>query len=256
MVRMISWNVNGIRAVLKKNFMEFMNAAAPDILCLQETRGYPDNIDELLPTYHKFWNHAEKKGYSGTAIFVKKSRKKALQIQQEFFDMGLPEYDQEGRITYVEFPDYYVLTVYTPNAGEGLKRHVFRQAWDQEFIKFVSLLNKKKPVILCGDLNVAHTEIDLANPRSNRKNAGFTDEERAGFTRLLEAGFLDTFRMFNKDGGHYSWWSYRFNARKNNKGWRIDYFCVPADFSRKIKSAGILNAIYGSDHCPVELVLK
>ena len=256
MIKLVSWNVNGIRAVLKKNFMEFVDEVDPDILCLQETRGQPDNMQEFLPNYHQYWNHAQKKGYSGSSIYVRKSKKKQLQVNSHFYGMNMDEHDQEGRITGIKLEDHYLLSVYTPNSGNALKRLAYRQKWDQDFLKFATKLNNKKPLIICGDLNVAHKEIDLTNPKTNRKNAGFTDEERLGMSNILENGFLDSFRMFNADGGHYTWWSYRMNARARIIGWRIDYFLVSRELEKKIKSASILKDVYGSDHCPVQIILK
>lgn len=256
MIKLISWNVNGIRAAIKKNFHEFVSIAKPDVLCLQETRGQPDDIDQFLPDYHQFWNHAQKKGYSGTSIYVKKSRKKQLQIVSNFCGMNIKKHDTEGRITGVEFESFFLITVYTPNSGNELKRHDYRQQWDKDFLKFLIKLEKKKPVVFCGDLNVAHTELDLANPKTNRKNAGFTDEERAGFTAMIEKGFIDSFRLFHDGNGHYTWWSYRFNARKRNIGWRIDYFLLSNVLKGSVKSASILADVHGSDHCPVQLIIK
>ncbi|MCB1174659.1 MAG: exodeoxyribonuclease III [Leptospiraceae bacterium] len=255
-MKLVSWNVNGIRACLKKGFLDFVAAEDADIICLQETRGQPDELDSFLPQYHQFWNHAQKKGYSGTAIFVKKSRKKDLQIVNHGFGMDQAQHDQEGRITLVELPRFSLLSTYTPNSGNELKRLDYRQDWDQAYRAYCQQLNQKKPLIFCGDLNVAHTEIDLTNPKTNRRNAGFTDEERDGFSRLLDAGFVDSFRLFEKEGGHYTWWSYRANARARNIGWRIDYFCVSRQFTDQIKAAGILPAVMGSDHCPVSLTIK
>lgn len=264
-MKLLSWNVNGIRAVLKKGFVDFVKAARPDVLCLQETRGYAPEIDDLLPGYDMYWSHAEKKGYSGTAIFSKnagaklKAKKPAkFPVLGVSYGIGRKEFDDEGRVTTAEYADFYLVNVYTPNAGEGLKRLEYRQAWDVAFLKFMKKLEKMKPVIVCGDLNVAHTEIDLKNPKSNaNKSAGFTDQEREGMTRIIKAGFIDSFRHFHPgEEGHYSWWSYRMGARARNVGWRIDYFCVSEKLGPRLKKAMILKDQMGSDHCPVGIVLK
>lgn len=246
-MKLLSWNVNGIRSALGKGFLDFVAAEAPDILCLQETRGYPPNIAELLPDYQTHWNHAEKKGYSGVAFFFKQG----VAPRSVGLGIGKAEHDREGRVIYAEFDDYFLLNVYTPNAGDDLKRLEYRMAWDAEFLKFLKKLEKKKPVLFCGDLNVAHEEIDLARPKENKKSAGFTDEERAGFSKLVKAGFVDTFRMFNQEPGHYSWWSFRANSRARNVGWRIDYFLASEALRPRVKRAFILPQILGSDHCPV-----
>ncbi|MCB1321117.1 MAG: exodeoxyribonuclease III [Leptospiraceae bacterium] len=248
------WNVNGIRADLKKGFLDFLRAENPDVLCLQETRGQPENdiLERELPEYEIIWNLAQKKGYSGTALFLKKG------LSYDRVQRGLKQSapDEEGRVLYVEFPDFYLLTVYTPNSGEELKRLDYRMQWDKDFKALLNRLNKKKPVIFCGDLNVAHQEIDIARPDANRKNAGFTDEERRGFSNILAAGFVDTFREFNTEPGQYTWWSYRFNARAKNIGWRLDYFCVSRSLRARLKNAFILSDVTGSDHCPVGIELQ
>ncbi len=246
-MKLVSWNVNGIRSVLGKGFLEFVAAEAPDVLCLQETRGYPPNIGELLPNYQTHWNHAEKKGYSGVAFFIKQG----LAPRSVTLGMGKAEHDREGRVIYADFDDFYLLNVYTPNAGDDLRRLEYRMQWDVEFLKFLKKLEKKKPVLFCGDLNVAHEEIDLARPRENRKSAGFTDEERGGFSKYVKAGFVDTFRIFNQEPGHYSWWSFRANSRARNVGWRIDYFLASTALRPRVKRAFILPQVMGSDHCPV-----
>ncbi len=249
-MKFISWNVNGLRACVTKGFPEFFNAIDADFFCLQETKLQAGQIDLPLPGYHQFWNYAQKKGYSGTAIFAKEA---PLCVT---YGVGVEELDTEGRLITLEYPDFYLITCYTPNAQQGLARIDHRLKWDEAFRNYLSELDRKKPVIACGDLNVAHREIDLKNPASNRGNAGFSDEERESFGKLLEAGFTDTFRHLNPDAtGIYSWWSYRFNARKNNAGWRIDYFIVSNRIADKITAAPIHTDIYGSDHCPVELEL-
>ncbi|MFW7379715.1 MAG: exodeoxyribonuclease III [Oligoflexus sp.] len=247
--RLVSWNVNGIRAILKKGFLEFVDQCDPDILCLQETKAHPEQVDLALMQYpYHYWNSAEKKGYSGTAIF---SKKKPLTVQN---GLGVEKHDKEGRVISLEFEKLYLVTVYTPNAQNELRRLDYRTTeWDIDFLEYVKELEKKKPVIFCGDLNVAHQEIDLANPKTNVGNPGFTLEERASFDRIVAAGFIDTFRHFNKSPGHYSWWSYRTRARERNVGWRIDYFCASKSLAEYLKRAEILNDIHGSDHCPVLL---
>jgi exodeoxyribonuclease-3 len=250
-MKIISWNVNGIRAVMTKGFPDFVKKYNPDILCLQETKAHPDQVDELLHDYeHHFWNSADKKGYSGTAIF---SKIKPLNVS---YGGGIDVGDSEGRIVTAEFDEFFLVNVYTPNAKRGLARLDYRQEWDKLFYAYLKELEKSKPVITCGDLNVAHTEIDLARPKNNTKNAGFTQEERSGFQRYLDGGFLDTFRMFNQDPENYTWWSYMFNARAKNLGWRIDYFLASEKLKNNIISAEILNEVMGSDHCPVTLNLK
>jgi len=219
-MKLISWNVNGIRAVLKKDFLKFVQKEKPDVLCLQEIKAHPDQVDSILEDYQQYWNDANKKGYAGTAIFTKK---KPLSVT---YDLGIKEHDKEGRVITIEFPKFYLVNVYTPNAQRELKRLKYRQKWNKDFLKYLKKLEKKKPVIFCGDLNVAHKEIDLANPKANKKNAGFTQEERDDFSKIIDSGFIDTFREFNKKPDQYTWWTYRFNARKKNIGWRIDYFHV------------------------------
>ena len=251
-MKMLSWNVNGIRAALGKGLAEFFAAEAPDILCLQETKAQREQVDMdwLDSDYHQFWNSAEKKGYSGTAIF---SKRKPI---SESYGMGKKKFDDEGRVITLEFRSYYVVTVYTPNSQNELRRLDYRIHWDRAFLKHVRDLEKHKPVIFCGDLNVAHQEIDLARPKQNRKNPGFTDEERAGFDKIVAAGFIDTFREFDQRPDKYSWWSYRAGARGKNVGWRIDYWCVSAILRKRLKSANILSDVMGSDHCPVGLELE
>ena len=250
-MKLISWNVNGIRACVGKNFMEFFNEVDADIFCLQETKLQENQIDLQLEGYYQYWNYAKKKGYSGTAIFTKKEPLNVI------YGMGIEEHDQEGRLITLEFEDFYMVTVYTPNSQSELKRLNYRMKWEDDFKKYLKELDKKKPVIVCGDLNVAHKEIDLKNPKTNRKNAGFTDEERNKFTELLNAGFIDTFRYFYPtEENIYSWWSYRFKAREKNAGWRIDYFCVSEKMKDRLESAKIHTEGLGSDHCPVELIIK
>ena len=250
-MKLISWNVNGIRACVGKNFMEFFNEVDADIFCLQETKLQENQIDLQLEGYYQYWNYAKKKGYSGTSIFTKKEPLNVI------YGMGIEEHDQEGRLITLEFEDFYMVTVYTPNSQSELKRLNYRMKWEDDFKKYLKELDKKKPVVVCGDLNVAHKEIDLKNPKTNRKNAGFTDEERNKFTELLNAGFIDTFRYFYPtEENIYSWWSYRFKAREKNAGWRIDYFCASKDLENNLVSADIHTQILGSDHCPIELVVK
>lgn len=251
MTKMISWNVNGLRAIYKKGFVDIFNEINADIFCIQETKLQEGQIDLSFPGYEMYWNYAEKKGYSGTAIFTKI---KPILVTK---GIGIEEHDKEGRVITLEFEDYYLVTVYTPNSQTELKRLDYRMKWEIDFKAYIKELEKKKPVVICGDLNVAHKEIDLKNPKTNRKNAGFTDEERKKFTELLNDGFIDTFRYFYpNEEGKYSWWSYRFSAREKNAGWRIDYFLVSEALKDKLKSANILSDIMGSDHCPVELILK
>ena len=250
-MKLISWNVTGIRACVGKNFMEFFNEVDADIFCLQETKLQENQIDLQLEGYYQYWNYAKKKGYSGTSIFTKKEPLNVI------YGMGIEEHDQEGRLITLEFEDFYMVTVYTPNSQSELKRLNYRMKWEDDFKKYLKELDKKKPVIVCGDLNVAHKEIDLKNPKTNRKNAGFTDEERNKFTELLNAGFIDTFRYFYPtEENIYSWWSYRFKAREKNAGWRIDYFCVSEKMKDRLESAKIHTEVLGSDHCPVELIIK
>ena len=251
MTKLISWNVNGLRACVTKGFLDYFREADADVFCLQETKLQAGQIDLPLPGYHQYWNYAEKKGYSGTAMFTKEE---PLSVS---CGVGAEEHDKEGRVITAEFPDYYVVTCYTPNSQDGLARLPYRREWNAAFLAYLKGLEEKKPVVFCGDLNVAHREIDLKNPKTNRKNAGFTDEEREDFTTLLDAGFIDTFRYFYPDAeGIYSWWSYRFKAREKNAGWRIDYFCVSESLKDRLESASIHTEVYGSDHCPVEVVLK
>ena len=249
-MRFISWNVNGLRACLKKGFEDTFWGLDADFFCLQETKLQPDQIALDLPGYEQFWCSADKKGYSGTAIFA---RKVPLSVQ---YNLGIDEHDHEGRVITLEYEDFYLVCVYTPNAQDGLRRIDYRMAWDDAFRDHVCGLDRKKPVVICGDMNVAHNEIDLKNPGPNRGNAGFSDEERGKFTELLDAGFTDTFRALYPDAaGAYSWWSYRFNARANNAGWRIDYFLVSDRLREQIGKAYICPEIFGSDHCPVGLDL-
>lgn len=250
-MKFISWNVNGIRAAEKKGFLDFFKEVDADIFAIQETKCQEGQIELDLPGYEQFWNYAEKKGYSGTAIF---SKKKPLHVS---YGINIEEHDKEGRVITCEYEDFYFVVVYTPNSQTDLKRLEYRMTWEDAFREYLLNLNKSKPVVVCGDLNVAHKEIDLKNPKTNKKNAGFTDVERGKFTDLLESGFIDTFRYFYPDQEQiYSWWSYRFNARKNNSGWRIDYFCTTKDFEERLVDAKIHTEILGSDHCPVELVIK
>ncbi len=251
MKKLISWNVNGLRACLGKNFMEFFDYVDADIFCLQETKIQEGQVDWNKEGYYAYWNYAEKKGYSGTAIF---SKEKPLNVT---YGIGIEEHDKEGRVITLEFDNYYMVTVYTPNSQNGLARLEYRMKWEDDFRNYLLNLKKSKPVIVTGDMNVAHKEIDLKNPKTNRKNAGFTDEERQKMTELLEAGFIDTFRYFYPDTeGIYSWWSYRFKAREKNAGWRIDYFLVSDDLKDKLIDAHIHTEIMGSDHCPVELTVE
>lgn len=250
-MKFISWNVNGLRACVGKNFMEFFNEADADIFSIQETKLQEGQIDLDLPGYYQYWNYAEKKGYSGVAIFTK------IEPLSVSYGLGIEEHDKEGRVITLEFEDFYYVTCYTPNSQNELARLDYRMEWEDAFRNYISELDKKKPVILCGDLNVAHNEIDLKNPKTNRKNAGFSDEERAKFTGLLGAGFVDSFRYFYPDAeGIYSWWSYRFKAREKNAGWRIDYYVVSERFKERMVDAKIHTEIMGSDHCPVELDIK
>ncbi len=250
-MKLISWNVNGLRACVGKNFMEAFWSLDADIFCLQETKLQEGQISLELPGYFQYWNYAEKKGYSGTAVFTKKE---PLNVS---YGIGLEEHDQEGRVITLEFTDFYLVTVYTPNSQDGLARLGYRMRWEDDFLAYIKGLDQKKPVIYCGDLNVAHKEIDLKNPKTNRKNAGFTDEERAKLSHVLESGFIDTFRYFYPDTESvYSWWSYRFRAREKNAGWRIDYFIVSERLKDRLKDAKIHTDISGSDHCPVELVIQ
>lgn len=247
-MKLISWNVNGLRACMTKGFMDAFESLNADIFCLQETKLSEGQLALALPGYHQYWNYAEKKGYSGTAIFTKEEPLSAA------YGIGIPEHDHEGRVITLEYEKFYFVTVYTPNSQDGLKRLDYRMEWEKAFLAYLKKLEEKKPVIFCGDLNVAHQEIDLKNPKTNRKNAGFTDEERARFSELLKEGFVDTFRYFYpEETGIYSWWSYRFHAREKNAGWRIDYFLVSEVLKDELKDAKIHTEIFGSDHCPVEL---
>ena len=247
-MKCISWNVNGIRACVKKGFLDFFKEADADIFCIQESKMQEGQLDLELDGYEQYWNYAVKKGYSGTAVFTKE---RPLSVT---YGMGIEEHDQEGRVITLEYEDFYFVTVYTPNSQSELARLDYRMTWEDDFLAYLKGLEEKKPVIFCGDLNVAHKEIDLKNPKTNRKNAGFTDEERGKFTDLLAAGFTDTFRYLYPDvEGIYSWWSYRFSARAKNEGWRIDYFCVSDCLKDKVEDAKILTDVMGSDHCPIEL---
>ena len=251
MLKFISWNVNGLRACYDKGFADAFNRLEADFFCLQETKMQEGQLDVQFEGYQSYWNYAEKKGYSGTAIF---SKVKPLSVT---YGLGIEEHDHEGRVITLELESYYLITVYTPNSQEELRRLDYRMKWDDDFRAYLKKLEEKKPVIVCGDLNVAHKEIDLKNPKTNRKNAGFTDEERAKFTTLLESGFTDTFRYFYPEQeGIYSWWSYRFKAREKNAGWRIDYFLTSDSLKDRLKGAHIYTDILGSDHCPVELTIE
>ena len=250
-MKLISWNVNGLRACVQKGFLEYFQQVDADVFCIQESKLQEGQIDLDLPGYHQYWNYAVKKGYSGTAMFTKQE---PLSVS---YGIGMEEHDQEGRVITAEFPEYYVVTVYTPNSQNELARLPYRMQWEEDFLAYLKKLEEKKPVIFCGDLNVAHREIDLKNPKTNRKNAGFTDEERAKFSHVLESGFIDTYRYFYPDQeGVYSWWSYRFKAREKNAGWRIDYFIVSESLKDRLVSASIHTEVTGSDHCPVELVIE
>lgn len=247
-MKFISWNVNGLRACVGKGFLDFFNEIDADIFCIQETKLQEGQIDLELPGYHQYWNYAEKKGYSGTAIFTKEE---PLSVT---YGIGIAEHDTEGRVITLEYPDFYFITCYTPNSQSELKRLSYRMQWEEDFRTYLKKLEETKPVILCGDLNVAHKEIDLKNPKTNRQNAGFTDEEREKLSILLQNGFTDTFRYFYpQQEGIYSWWSYRFHAREKNAGWRIDYFITSECLNDRLADAKILTEITGSDHCPVEL---
>ena len=251
MTKFISWNVNGLRACNSKGFSEAFKALDADFFCLQETKMQAGQLDLQFEGYKSYWSYADKKGYSGTAIYT---RHEPLAVS---YGLGIDEHDHEGRVITLEMPEYFVVTAYVPNSQDGLRRLDYRMKWDEDFRNYLMELRKKKPVIACGDFNVAHQEIDLKNPKSNRRNAGFTDEEREQFTHLLNAGFTDTFRFFHPDEtGIYSWWSYRFKAREKNAGWRIDYFIVSDDLNDQLADAKIHTEIFGSDHCPVEVVLK
>lgn len=249
-MKFISWNVNGLRACAGKGFGESFKALDADVVCLQETKMQAGQLDLEFDGYESYWNYADKKGYSGTAIYT---RIKPLSVSN---DIGIDEHDHEGRVITMEFDDFYLVCVYVPNSQDELKRLTYRMKWEDDFRSYVSGLAEKKGVVICGDLNVAHNEIDIKNPASNRHNAGFTDEERGKFNALLDAGFVDSWRMLNPDTVKYSWWSYRFKARERNAGWRIDYFIVSESMKDRISGAEIHNEIFGSDHCPVELDLK
>lgn len=250
-LKLVSWNVNGLRAVVKKNFLDVFSEMDADFFCLQETKLQAGQIDLEFEGYESYWNYAVKKGYSGTAIFTKH---KPLSVH---YGLSIENHDQEGRVITLEYADFWLLTVYTPNSQNELARIGYRMEWEDDFRAYLKKLEETKPVIVCGDLNVAHTEIDLKNPKSNRKSAGFSDEERSKFTQLLDSGYIDTFRFFHPDvTGRYSWWSYRFNARKNNAGWRIDYFLTSQNLKNNLVSAEIHDTILGSDHCPVSLVVS
>lgn len=247
-MKLISWNVNGLRACMTKGFQDFFNEIDSDFFCLQEIKLSEGQIEFAPEGYYSYWNYAEKKGYSGTAIFAKKEPVAVT------YGIGIDVHDHEGRVITLEYPDFYMITVYTPNSQNELARLDYRMQWEDDFREYLTTLRKDKPVIVCGDMNVAHNEIDLKNPKTNRKNAGFTDEEREKMSELLQAGFVDTFRYFYPDKEQiYSWWSYRFKAREKNAGWRIDYFLVSEDIKDKLVDAKIHTEIYGSDHCPVEL---
>nr|WP_314773535.1 exodeoxyribonuclease III [uncultured Porphyromonas sp.] len=249
-MKFISWNVNGLRAVFGKGFPDIIASFDADFVCLQETKMQAGQLDAELPSYQSYWNYAVKKGYSGTAIYT---RHEPLSVS---YGIGQEEHDQEGRVITLEYPDYYLITVYTPNSQDELRRLDYRMEWEDAFRSYLVALDAKKPIIVCGDLNVAHQEIDLKNPKTNRRNAGFTDEERGKFQLLLDAGFVDTFRYFHPEARErYSWWSYRGRARERNAGWRIDYFVTSARLAPRLRSAEIHDQVFGSDHCPVELIL-
>lgn len=250
-MKLISWNVNGLRACVQKGFLDFFREADADIFCIQETKLQEGQISLELEGYDQYWNYAVKKGYSGTAVFTKR---KPLHVA---YGLGIEEHDREGRVITLEYPGFYLVTVYTPNSQNELARLDYRMRWETDFLSYLKGLEQKKPVVFCGDLNVAHQEIDLKNPKTNRKNAGFTDEERQKFTELLQEGFVDTFRYFYPElEGIYSWWSYRFRAREKNAGWCIDYFCASEILKDKLVDAKIHTEVFGSDHCPVELLLE
>lgn len=250
-MKLISWNVNGIRACVKKGFLDYFKEVNADILCIQESKLQEGQINLELEGYYQYWNYAEKKGYSGTAVFTKI---KPISVS---YGINKDEHDKEGRVITLEFDDLYFVTVYTPNSQQKLARIEYRMKWEDDFKEYIRKLDENKPVIICGDLNVAHKEIDLKNPKPNRKNAGFTEEERSKFTDFLNGGFIDTYRYFYPDKeAAYTWWSYRFNARANNAGWRIDYFCVSERINSRLVGADIHSNIFGSDHCPIQLVIK
>ena len=249
-MKLISWNVNGLRACVGKGFEESFGQLDADFFCLQETKMQEGQLDLQVEGYTSYWNYAEKKGYSGTAVYT---RHTPLSVS---YGIGVDEHDHEGRVITLEMADFYLVTVYTPNSQDGLRRLDYRMQWEDAFLAYLQALDAKKPVVVCGDMNVAHQEIDLKNPKTNRRNAGFTDEERAKFSHLLASGFTDTFRLLHPDEIKYSWWSYRFKAREKNAGWRIDYFLVSDRLTDRVRAAEIHNEIMGSDHCPVELVLE
>ena len=249
-MKLISWNVNGLRACVGKGFEESFGQLDADFFCLQETKMQEGQLDLQVEGYTSYWNYAEKKGYSGTAVYT---RHTPLSVS---YGIGVDEHDHEGRVITLEMADFYLVTVYTPNSQDGLRRLDYRMEWEDAFLTYLQALDAKKPVVVCGDMNVAHQEIDLKNPKTNRRNAGFTDEERAKFSHLLASGFTDTFRLLHPDEIKYSWWSYRFKAREKNAGWRIDYFLVSDRLTDRVRAAEIHNEIMGSDHCPVELVLE
>lgn len=250
-MKLISWNVNGLRACMGKGFLDFLKASDADIVCLQETKMQREQADFIIDGYEEYWNSAEKKGYSGTAVFTKKP---PLSVS---YGIDIPEHDTEGRVITAEFPDFFLVNVYTPNSQQELARLPYRMQWEDAFRDYLKTLDQKKPLIVCGDMNVAHEEIDLKNPKTNRKNAGFTDEERQKMTELLSSGFIDTFRLLYPDTeGVYSWWSYRFHAREKNAGWRIDYFLVSDRLKDRVSDSRIDTDVFGSDHCPIELILK
>ncbi len=250
-MKLISWNVNGLRAVLRKNFLDYLTKEAPDVLCLQETRAGPDDVEQLWPvTYTTYWNTARKQGYAGTAIFT------TIRPIQVTRGMGVAEHDGEGRVLTAEYADYFLVNVYVPNSQRELTRLAYRRKWDRQFLRYLKALERKKPVIFCGDLNVAHTELDLANPKANVGNHGFTPQERAGFSAFVKSGFIDTFREFDKGSGHYTWWSPMPGVRDRNVGWRIDYFLISAPLRPRLKRAFIRDEVYGSDHCPVGIEIQ
>jgi len=251
MLKFISWNVNGIRACLQKGFMDFFREQDADVFCIQESKVQAGQVELDLPGYHQYWNYAEKKGYSGTAIFTKEE---PISVA---YGIGIQEHDTEGRVITLEYKDFYFVTVYTPNSKQELERLEYRQQWEDDFLAYLEKLRKSKPIIFCGDLNVAHKEIDLKNPKTNHHSAGFTDEERNKFSAILERGYIDTFRHFYPDMTDiYSWWSYRFKAREKNTGWRIDYFVTSDELKDRLSDAKIHTGVLGSDHCPVELTIK
>lgn len=249
-MKILSWNVNGIRACLKNGFMDFLESESPEIMCIQETKVQNGQIQLGLNGYYQYWNSAEKKGYAGTAVFTKI---KPLNVKYGINESGT---DKEGRVITLEFEKYFLVNVYTPNSQRGLTRLECRQKWDNKFLSYVKTLEQKKPVIFCGDLNVAHKEVDLKNPKQNVKNAGFTKEEREGFDNIVKSDFLDTFREFNTEPENYTWWSYRFHARDKNIGWRIDYFCISKKLRERLKDAFIMSKVMGSDHCPIGIIFE